>query len=59
MIYVCKILHNGEEYFVRSFYLDQFTSGFWINKDFQFTAGGDAHIWIPPHKIEYIYKEEE
>lgn len=36
--------------------LADFTQGFWINKDGDFTQGSDCLYWIPPHLIRFIQK---
>ena len=58
-IYKCKFKYKGLEHTASAETLDMFTQGFWINPEFQRTAGHDAAVWIPPHKIEYVYKEYE
>jgi hypothetical protein len=32
----------------------EFSEGFWIDENYQFTKGMDAKFWIPPHQIHYI-----
>jgi len=31
-------------------------SGFWINRDYEFTRGEDCLIWIMPSSITYVEK---
>lgn len=31
-------------------------SGFWVNKEYKFTRGEDALVWIPPASIIYVRK---
>jgi hypothetical protein len=38
--------------------IDAFRNGFWIDKDYQYTKGGDNVYWIPPTRILYIQKEK-
>lgn len=56
-IYKCYFTLEGIWYEVESKdgILD-FSNGFWVNDDFQFTKGEDASYWIPPRCIRYIQK---
>lgn len=35
-----------------------FKNGFWVDSDLSYTKLNGARYWIPPHKIEYIAKEQ-
>jgi hypothetical protein len=35
-----------------------FSEGFWVNEQFEFTKSSDAKYWIPPCRIYYIEKVE-
>ena len=43
----------------RSYGIDEFSHGFWINDDLKFTKGSDCLFWIPPSKIHHVKKVEK
>ena len=36
--------------------MSDFTSGFWIDRGYEFTKTDDAKYWIPPSQIYFIAK---
>lgn len=50
-------LHGGNELVtVTGHAIRDFTEGFWITRDLEFTTASDCVYWIPPSAIKYIEK---
>jgi hypothetical protein len=57
-IYMCEFIFRGNRLFAKSEYgIADFMEGFWIDKNWQFTKGGDCLYWIPPSCINYVEKQ--
>jgi len=60
-MYRVEFLFNGRDYHFSVppdvYGIEDFSGGFWVDRNFQFTKGSDCRFWVPPHAIKYIAKD--